>query len=898
MLEGSRMVTLTGPGGMGKTRLAIQVGLGATSRFPDGVWLVELAPLTDPALMPQIVAGVLPKLKDQPGAHSPEDIAAHIGEQSTLLVIDNCEHLLAPSSHFLDFLLRACPELSVLATSREPLGIGGEQRWAVGPLSVVDLNTADAASVKASDAGQLFVQRATACSPGFRLTKAIAPTVAEICVRLDGMPLAIELAAARLASLSPKDVLERLDDRFRLLRTSSRTVVPRHRSLAATLEWSYDLLSGPEAALLRRVSVFRGCSFEAAQDVCAGGDVEAAEIVDHLGVLADKSFLIVDTLDDRVRYRLLETIRAWASTKLDEAGEAEDVAGRHAAWCLELAENAEVQLNGSQPQPWLDRLGAENENLIGALAWARDTGEIELGVRLVTSMATCWRVRGELEEGLEWLEWALTVSEKCEIPLRAKALRWTGLLRGMLGDIPSALPLLEESSALFAEAGNHDASLCACNSVFHMFRNPRQSLPELQEQVERARQAGDINRLGQFSATLAQAHFSLGELSESRRRFDECVQLGRERRDGDALLSGLFGLGRVAGLLGEPDAAEAALTEARAHAEGMDDDYDVSMALGLLGDLARARGEWDRARKLHAESMRLTTTDESQDSQVSVARSVYFSARLAEAENLDGAGASELFEKALSLGRAADAPAFHEARCLLGAGSAALVNGQRGAAAGRLLEALEMAQAIGDAWTTAQALDHLGGVARLDGRAEEADGLARRGLELHHSIGDVAGTSGSLESVAALAVDGERWPVAARLLAAAQAQLDSVGYARSRPDQVRHEQCRDEVRTALGDDEFAAAWDEGLELSAEEAVTYAMRGRGSRDRPSSGWDSLTPAERQVVILVGEGLTNPEVGKRLFVSPRTVGHHLAHVYRKLNIHSRGALMKELADREPE
>jgi DNA-binding CsgD family transcriptional regulator len=308
----------------------------------------------------------------------------------------------------------------------------------------------------------------------------------------------------------------------------------------------------------------------------------------------------------------------------------------------------------------------------------------------------------------------------------------------------------------------------------------------------------------------------------------------------------------------------------------------------LLGDTARARGDWGRARELLAESSRLTSVE---GTPVSMARAVYFSARLEEAEG--GKAAGKMYAKALSLGRMADAPGFHEARCLLGTGTTAQADtDDDGTATGRLLEALELAQAIGDTWSSAEALDRLSLLARLKGRGDEADTLARRGLELHHQIGDVAGIASSLESLAGLAVDGERWELAARLFATAQTVLDNVGYARPRPDQARQKCDLDHVRAAMGKG-FSAAWDEGASLSADEAVTYAMRGRGARGRPAKGWDSLTPAERQVVTLVGEGLTNPEVGRRLFVSPRTVGHHLAHVYQKLGIHSRGALIKELA-----
>ncbi|MCA1692686.1 MAG: tetratricopeptide repeat protein, partial [Actinobacteria bacterium] len=758
LLGASRLVTLTGPGGMGKTRLAIQVAVELTSQFPDGVWLVELAPLTEPALLPDAFGAVLPGLQHHPARPSAGHVASQIGDQSVLLLVDNCEHLVESCGHLVDFLLRSCPGLSVLATSREPLGIGGEQRWSVRPLSLPAPAEVDAASVQASEAGELFLQRATATSPGFQLTEAVAPTVAEICARLDGMPLAIELAAARLASLSAADVLERLDDRFRLLTTGSRAVMPRHQTLAATLEWSHDLLSPAEAALLRRVSVFAGWTPEAAQEVCAGGEVEPDEVVDLLGALAAKSLVIVETPDDRVRYSLLETVRAWARTKLEEAAEDAEVARRHASWCLTLAEQAEAGISGREPQLWLDRLDAEYDNLRAALEWARGTEDCELGVRLVTALATFWRTRGHLGEGLGWLEWAVTVSEECPPLLRAEVLRGTGLFRGMNGDMTSALPLLEESSALFGAAGDHDASVCACHSMFHMFRNPRQSLAGLGEDIDRCRRTGDTNKLAHFLWALGQAHFLLGELAEARRHFEECVELGRGEPDGEALRSGLFGLGRVAVILGEHDVAEAAFEEARAQAEGMADADHAATGLVLLADLSRARGDWGRARQLLDESMGLTNAD---GTPVDEARALYFSGRLAEAEaeaTSGDNGAGDLYARALALARGADGLAFHEARCLLGLGWAADANGDRSAAAGHILEALATAQAVGDTVASAQAYDRLSRLARLDGRLDEADTLARRGLELHHGIGDLAGLAASLESVAGLAADSERWP--------------------------------------------------------------------------------------------------------------------------------------------
>ncbi len=746
LLSRSRLVTLTGPGGMGKTRLAIQVAIGLTPAFVDGVWLVELGALTDAEVLPEAVAVVLPGIRSDLGPQLIDDLATHIGEKSMLLVLDNCEQMVEGCGHVVDVLLRRCPRLRVLATSREPLGVGGEHRWSVGSLSLPESVGCDAAALRASEAGELFVQRATEAFSDFQLTEAMAATVSDICRRLDGMPLAIELAAARLTSLSPTDVLERLDDRFRLLATDSRTVAARHQTLAATLEWSHDLLSPAEARLLRRLSIFAGWTLEAAEEVCAGPerpgragdtgperpgragdtgpDLQREEVVDLLARLVSKSLVIVETRGDRLRYSFLETIRAWARLKLEAASEAAAMARRHAAWSLGLAQQADGELGGSRPRPWLDLLDAEHDNFRAALEWARESDDRELGVQLAVALATFWRTRGNLREGLGWLEWAVAAGDECPIPLRAMLLRKTGLLRGMLGDITGALPLLEESSALFADCGDHDASLCTCSSTFHMFRNPRQSLPGLEENVDRCRRAGGSSKLAHFLWALGQGYFLLGELPDARRHFEESVQLGRGDADGEALRSALFGLGRVAVLLGEHDAAEAAFGEARTQAEELGDVDDVATALGLLGDLARVRGDWDGARRLLSESMRLSRAGNSPGS---VARAMYFSARLAEAESSDGSGAGALFEEALSLGRAGGAPSFHEARCLLGIGSAAQADGSHSIAAGHFLEALATAQAIEDKQATAQAFDRLSRVARLDGRLDEADTLARRG---------------------------------------------------------------------------------------------------------------------------------------------------------------------------
>jgi len=890
LLGESRLVTLTGLGGMGKTRLALEVAAQLAPRYPDGVWLVELAAVSHPSRLAEVVADVLAGRDVRAQPQSAEDVAHRIGGRRVLLVLDNCEHLVNACAHLVEHLLQACPALDVLATSREALGIIGENNWTVRPLSLPDPVRVSAQSLVTGEAGELFLQRATEANPRFRLTDTSAATVAEICHRLDGMPLAIELAATRVSALAPADILDRLDDRFRLLNRGSPTAPTRHQTLLGTLEWSHDLLTPPEAALLRRLSVFASWTLSAAEDVCSGGAVLEADVIDHLAALVSKSLVAVEARNDGLRYHLLETIRVWACDKLDVASEASTLRRAHALWCLTLAERADKEFGGRHPKPWLDELEVEHDNLRAALGWARESQDVEIGLRLVTALANFWRLRGHIGESQRWLEWAVVAGEEAPAPLQAKTLRAAGLLRGLLGDVVSALPLLEQSSALYAETGDHEASVCVCNPTFLMFRNPRQALPVLGDRAASCRQTGDTNGLAHVLHPIGHVHYVLGATDDARRNFEECVRLGRGAADGEALRSGLLGLARVDLLVGDLIGAEAWAAEARALADDVEDAQDSASALGLLGEVARLRGRWVEAADLLADSLRLS---HEVGWPLCVACALYFLGRLAESQGQTEA--ADLFEKSLSMSRTGEVPVFHEVRCLLGLGSAAAAEGDVGAATSHLLEALEMGQAIGDLVASAEALDRLSIVARSQGKADEASMLGHRSLELYHGVGALPAIASSLESLAGLAAEG-RAEVAARLLGAAQALREPQGYARSQPDQARYELDAAQVRTALGAEAFAAAWAEGTALSADEAVAYALRGRRTSDRPTTGWESLTSAEKEVVRLVSEGMTNPEVGRRLFISPRTVGHHLTHVFDKLGIRSRGALIKELAGRD--
>ncbi len=406
LLGTTRLLTLTGAGGVGKSRLAHQVGAELVEEYPDGVWLVELAALGDSALVPLAAASAL-GVAEQPGRPPIETVSDFLRPRSLVLVLDNCEHLLDACAVLADSLLRASRRLRVLATSRQALGMGGETAWRVPSLAMPDpARPATAEQLVSYEAARLFVERAKSALPTFGVTKDNAAAVAAVCWRLDGIPLAIELAAARVGMLTVRQIEARLDDRYRLLTGGSRTVLPRHQTLRGLVDWSHDLLSEPERVLLRRLSVFAGgWTLEAAEAVCAFGAGEGScdDVLELLSELAAKSLVLADEQNGQMRYRFLETIRQYGAERLRASGEEAVVRDRHLEWFLALAERGEPELRGPDQVRWLDRLEAEHDNLRAALAWSQLESSSEraraAGLRLAGALSWFWRVHSQFSEG-------------------------------------------------------------------------------------------------------------------------------------------------------------------------------------------------------------------------------------------------------------------------------------------------------------------------------------------------------------------------------------------------------------------------------------------------------------------------------------------------------------------
>ena len=602
LLSTTRFLTLTGSGGAGKTRLALQVAAEVLRDFPDGVWLVELAALSDPSLVPKAVASAL-DVPEQPGQGLTETLVGFLRGKSVLIILDNCEHLVAACADLTTALLRACPNLRILATSRETLGVTGETTWRVPSLSVPDPQRLPPLDrFTEYEAVRLFIDRAVASAPQFAVTSGNAPAVAQVCHRLDGIPLAIELAAARVKVMAVEQIAARLDDRFRLLTGGSRTALPRQQTLRAGMDWSYDLLGPRERAVLRRLSVFAGgWTLEAAESVCGGAGVEVTSILDVLTSLVDKSLVVAETQQGEARYRFLETIRQYAHDRLVEAGEEADVRAHHRNWYLALAEQAEPEVRGPAQVMWLGRLERDHDNLRAALQWSLESDPKD-GLRLAGALWWFWYVRGHFVEGRRWLETLLNSTSDAPDYLRALALHSNGYLafQGQ-SDYAAGRLLCGESLTMWRKVGDKHGIALALNSLGLLASEDGDQATAyalLEESLTVRRELGDRGAVGVSLMNLGLVARRRGDLAAARTLYEESLAMFRELQHAHRIAMVLHNLGLVAHLQGDQVLHRSLSAECLTIRRALDDKPGIAWSLDSFSAIARAQGQARRAARL------------------------------------------------------------------------------------------------------------------------------------------------------------------------------------------------------------------------------------------------------------------------------------------------------------
>jgi len=881
LLAKHRLVTLVGAGGIGKTRLSLEAAREVLDTFPGGLWFVELAPVSDSALVPQIIVNTL-GLIDQANRLPQAILIDFLKARKSLLVLDNCEHLIQACAQLADSLLRSCPDLHILATSREALGIAGETVYLVPSLTTPDPLHSSLDTLSQYEAALLFVERAQAAMSGFTMTRDNAPAIAQVCHHLDGIPLALELAAARIRGLSVEQIASYLDDRFRLLTGGSRTALPRHQTLQALIDWSHNLLSEWERMLLHRLSVFAGgWTLDAAQSVCAGEGLESDQILDLLLRLVDKSLVIAETRGAETRYHMLETIRQYAHEKMWQAGEGERMRQRHLAYFVDLAERAEPNLRAFGMIEWLDRLEAELDNIRIALDYALES-DIEAQLRMVTAIRWFWWIRGHVHEGREWLEQGLSIEAagRGDQPLtpsramiRGKALNMSGFWYGVALDVHKAATYLEESMALFPKLGPAGKqgmayallSLIPTPSIYEstgkgkleqclaLFReigdkfgiaecllnltgavinednDYEQAILFAEEHLALRREIGDLDGIATALTILGDlAFFSQDDYQKAIALYQEGIATFHNVGDKWAAGTNLASYGDIYLWHGNYEQATKILEEAKVAAQEFGDKSIIAFYFYSLGFIAWFRGDFARATQLISESLAISRDI---DHNWLIASDLHALGDIALALG-DEEKATQSYESELSFSQKPDLK-MSLVFAFCGLGKVAWAKGNYELATKRFEEALKISQETNFKQGTFYALYNLGRVAQsrdehATARAYYAEILEKQRQRIislfkwGYLKTYVAAISYPLEGFAILAVVQNQMQRAARLLGAAENLYVPLRFEMSAKERTEHDQAIATARAALGEEAFAIAYEDGKKMTMDEAVAYAL----------------------------------------------------------------------------
>jgi predicted ATPase/DNA-binding CsgD family transcriptional regulator len=843
-----QLVTLTGLAGSGKTRLALQVASAMLDRFADGVWLVEFGSLTESALVPQALATTL-EVAEKPRQPLVHTVVDSLRDKHVLLVLDNCEHLLEACAELSRALLGECAQVHLLTTSREPLSQSGEFVVQVATLSIPAGDRSPLVErVLGSEAGRLFVERAEANSHAFRLTAENALSVARICRRLDGIPLAIELAAAWVGPLGVAQIAQRLNDPLRLLTRGNRGVPDRHRTLRACIDWSFNLLTPREQTLFCCLSVFAGgWSLEAAEAVCEADASATANFLDLLSRLVDKSLVTAEPdSDGTMRYRVLQVLREYGRQRLEDEHDPSPIYDRHADYFLAVAELARADLRGDRQLFRLQQLERDHDNVRAALGWCAAERESARGLRLAAALGTFWELRGYISEGRRWLAAALQADDTPS-SVRAEANQRAGTLAERQHDLAAALAYFQEAMRWYQANNDLRGFAATLNSLAGIARwngNPK-ALEYYEASLAASRKLDDPRLIGAALVNLGGLKAQRGDLAQAATALREAEGLFRAQGIRDGLGFTLFRLGELGCVQGEYVAARAYAEEAVACLRALGYTYGIVVALGGLGRVAQMVGDLPRAWAAYEEALALA-------SEVGATR--------------------------------------HAAYALLHLGEISLYEGDADTARTLMEQSSAQYQEIGDRWGLMATAGGRARVALLQRDLPQAQELFTDCLERLRRYGwDQREIPVHVEAAAALIGASGHPDKAALLLGAAAAARDNVGPPRPPVEAPAYERSVEQARASTGSDRFSMAWAQGHAMTVSEALDFALEALTLPPQPQprrhSGLGGLTHREREVIQLIVRGHSNREIADTLVIASSTAERHVANILAKLSLRSR-------------
>jgi non-specific serine/threonine protein kinase len=837
LLDTHRLLTLTGAGGCGKSRLALELAYELIPDYPDGVWLVELAPLAIPALVPQAVAVTL-GVREEQKRELTDVLLGHLRRRQSLLILDNCEHLLPACAKLVSTLLPACPQLRFLTTSREPMNITGETTYLVPPLQLPDAEHCTRLDeLQDVESLRLLVERAADVRSDFSLSESNVSAVVEICRQLDGIPLALELAAARVRTISVDEIAGRLADRFHLLTGGDRATLSKHRTLRALIDWSYDHLSTDERVLLRRLSVFAGgWTLPAAESVCVGEDIERNQVLDLLSHLVDKSLVEVNVDEDkgtgRSRYRLLETVRQYASERLVEEEEDGAACRRHRDFFLSLAEEADPELDGPDQRVWLSRLKDEHDNLRAALraCKAGDDAEAEIGLRLAGALGLFWDICGYWREGRAICAEVLAGTDaSAGSAVRAEALIAAGKLALLLGEATEARSFFEESLAISRALAHKDGVASALYELGDLALHQgdfAEARGLYADSLEISRNLGDHRGIANSLMNLGVANWRQGDSAAACSLLKESLAIRREMGDKRGIARVVGNLGNVAHAQHKLAEAHSLYSESLATFRELGDKLGIAIALNNLGSVARKQNDCAAARSFYEDG--LAIAEELADKR----------GRGAALQNLgnvafmqgDYARARVLYEESLAI----DRELGHKqgvAHVLCNLAEVARHQGLYAEARALSEESLDICRQLGDKQGIANSLGNLALVALSEGDHAQTRSLCEQSLTVSCELGDTAGIAERLVGLGCVANHERHANRAVRLFASGQAVAKRIDHSFDPSTLELFENNVSELRARVDGETFAREWSAGQAMGLDQAVEYALGDHRDCDLP-------------------------------------------------------------------